>query len=182
MKTGVFSGTVDTRFYPNGIVELFNEVIVAFEEKNASLVSFLLRDTLTKATSYPEALGMLSSDFLIADVYYIIAGVSSGSVISRNRTLAADIWSLDSKAGRWFEVQTNYDHWKQPPWFDNRRDPALTHMKNMGQSSINAKNLFTKILGAKPTINLQTTYSIVAVPATGFYETYVRWCNYPCVQ
>jgi len=182
MKTGVFSGTVNTRFYPDGIVELFKEVIVAFEEKNASMVSFLLRDTLTKATSYHEALGMLSSDYLIADVYYIIAGVSSGAVISRNRTVAADIWGLDSKAGRWFEVQTNYDHWQQPPWYDDRRDPAIANMKALGINNINAKNLFTKILGAKPNINLQTTYSIVAVPATGFYESFVRWCNYPCVQ
>jgi len=181
MKTGVFSGTIDTRLYPNGIIELFREVIVAFEEKNASLVSFLLRDTLRDANSYPEALEMLSSDYLIADVYYIMAGVASGAVVSRNRTLAADVWSLNPKAGRWFEVQTNYDHWEQPPWFDNRRDPAISHMKDLGPSNINPKNLFTKILGAKPTLNLQTTYSIVANPSTGYYETFVRWCNYPCV-
>jgi len=182
MKKGVFSGTVDTRFYPDGVGELFYEIIAAIEERNASLVSFLLRDTLTNARSWPEALGMLSSNYLIADVYYIMAGVSTGAVVSRNRTLAADIWQLDSSKGRWFEVQTNYDHWKQPPWFDDRRDPAIAHMKDLGRANINSKNLFTKILGAKPTMNLQTTYSIVAIPATGFYETYVRWCNYPCVQ
>jgi len=182
MKKGVFSGTVDTRFYPEGISQLFYEIIAAIEEKNASLVSFLLRDTLTTATSYQDAITQLSSHYLISDVYYIVGGVSTGAVISRNRTIAADVWSLNPAAGRWFEVQTNYDHWNQPPWFDNRRDPAIAHVKALGQNNINSNNLFTKILGAKPTLNLQTTYSIVAIPATGFYETFVRWCNYPCVQ
>jgi hypothetical protein len=30
MKAGVFSGTVDTRFYPGGVVELFEEVLVIY--------------------------------------------------------------------------------------------------------------------------------------------------------
>jgi len=182
VKTGVFSGTVDTRFYPDGVVELFQQIIAAFEEKNASMVSFLLRDTFTKATSYHEAMGMLSVDYLISDVYYIVGGPKDGCIISRNRTVAADIWSLDPKNGRWFEVETNYDHWTPPPWYDNRRDPAIAHVTALGQSGITTQNLFTKILGAKPTINLQTTYSIVAVSATGEYSTFVRWCDYPCVQ
>jgi len=183
MKDKVFSATVDTRFYPDGFTELFFEIIAAIEEKNASLVSFLLRDTLTEATSYQQALNALSTNYLIADVYYIIAGAGKGqgAVISRNRTLAADVWKLDAGAGRWFEVETNYDHWNQPPWFDNRRDPAIDHMKLMGRSAINPTNLYN-ILSMKPTLNLQTTYSIVACPATGFYETFVRWCHYPCVQ
>jgi len=84
------------------------------------MVSFLVRDTLTNTNSYPETMGILSVDYLIADVYYIIAGPKSGAIISRNRTVAADIWSLDPNNGRWFEVETNYDHWKNPPWFDNR--------------------------------------------------------------
>lgn len=181
MKKGAFSATVDTRFYPDGWTEIFSEVIAAIEEKNASLVSFLLRDVFTNENDYDSALGALSKTNLIADVYYIVGGMDSGAVISRNRTVAADVWKLDSKGGRWFEVETNYDHWNPPPWYDNRRDPANAHMTALGRSNLTPDNLFG-VLSMKPTINLQTTYSIVACPATGFYETYVRWCDYPCVQ
>jgi hypothetical protein len=38
---------------------------------------------------------MLSKDYLIADVYYIVAGVKSGAIISRNRTVAADVCSIE---------------------------------------------------------------------------------------
>jgi len=161
--------------------KIFYEVIAAIEERNASLVSFLLRDVLTEETTYEAALQRLSKTDLIADVYYILGGIKDGSVISRNRTVAADVWKLDPAAGRWFEVETNYDHWQQPPWFDDRRKPANEHMNTMGRNNINANNLLG-IMGMKPTLNLQTTYSIVACPKTGFYETFVRWCPYPCVQ
>jgi len=157
------------------------EIIAAIEERNASLVSFLLRDTFTTAKDYNDALKKLSTTYLIADVYYIIGGINTGAVISRNRTVAADIWKLDSAHGRWFEIETNYDHWEAPPWYDNRRDPANDHMNNLGRDNISPQNLF-KILGMKPTLNLQTTYSIVACPTTGYYQTFVRWCDYPCVQ
>jgi hypothetical protein len=182
MKPNGFSGTVDTRFYPDGWTEIFSEVIAAIEERNATLVSFLLRDVLTQEADYAGALNRLSTADLIADVYYIIGGLKGeGAVVSRNRTVAADVWSLDAKAGRWFEVETNYDHWQSPPWFDNRRTPAMQHMNALGRPNIDAQNLLD-ILGMKPTLNLQTTYSIVACPTTGFYETFVRWCEYPCVQ
>jgi len=136
---------------------------------------------LTQETTYANALKRLSNTELIVDVYYILGGLKDGAVISRNRTVAADVWKLDAAAGRWFEVETNYDHWEPPPWYDNRRDPTNAHMKQMGRTGVNANNLLG-ILGMKPTINLETTYSIVACPTTGFYETFVRWCAYPCVQ
>jgi len=181
IKPGAFSATVDTRFYPDGFIELFYEILAAVQEKNASLVTFLLRDVFTNEKSYPAALRQLSTHYLIADVYYILGGINTGAVISRNRTQAADVWVLDSASGRWFEVETNYDHWEQPPWYDNRRDPAINHMTTLGRNSLTSDNLF-QIMGMKPTLNLQTTYSIVACPATGFYDSYVRWCDYPCVQ
>jgi len=180
MKPGGFSTTVDTRFYPDGASEIFWEVIAAIQERNASLVSFLLRDTLTEETTYENALLRLSTTELIADVYYIVGGLNGGAVISRNRTVAADVWKLDAPS-RWFEVETNYDHWTQPPWYDDRRAPANTHMNALGRHDLSAQNLLD-VLGMKPTLNLQTTYSIVACPTTGFYETFVRWCKYPCVQ
>jgi hypothetical protein len=181
-KPGGFSLTIDTRFYPEGISQLFYEIIAAIQEKNASLVAFLSRRTLENVNNWNDAVNSLSNGYLISDVYYIVAGVSAnqGAVISRNRTDAADVWILDNPT-RWFEVETNYDHWNPPPWYDNRRDPANDHMNQLGQNQLSQITLLD-ILSQKPTLNLQTTYSIIAHPATGYYQSYARYCAYPCVQ
>jgi len=181
-KSGGFSVTVDTRFYPGGIGELFYEIIAAIEENNSSLVSFLLRDVFEKENNYQSALSNLINGELIADVYYIIAGVSAdeGAVISRNRTGADDVWVL-SYPQRWYEVETNYDHWEQAPWFDNRIDPANDAMNAMGLNNISLQNMF-KVLTVKPVFNLQTTYTILSCPATGEFSAYTRYCPYPCVE
>jgi hypothetical protein len=50
MKPNAFSMTIDTRFYPDGMYELFYEIIAAIEEKNASLVSFLSREVFERLT------------------------------------------------------------------------------------------------------------------------------------
>jgi hypothetical protein len=181
-KSGAFSATVDTRFYPGGIGQLFYEIIAAIEEKNATLVSFLLRNVLQNDNDFPSALKNLANDQLIADVYYIVAGVSAGqgAVISRNRTGADDVWKLDAPT-RWFEVETNYDHWNPPPWFDDRLTPANNAMNALGVEGLSLPNML-KVLSVKPVLNLQTTYSILSCPATGEFQSYTRYCPYPCVE
>jgi len=181
-KNNEFSVTIDTRFYPGGIGDLFYEIIAAITEQNATLVSFLLRDVFQNENNYESAVTNLSSGTLIADVYYIIAGASpsQGSVISRNRTGADDIWVL-APPGRWYEVETNYDHWEQPPWFDNRLDPANDAMNAIGVQGVSLQNLFN-VLSVKPVLNLQTTYTILSCPATGEFSAFTRYCPYPCVE
>lgn len=183
MKPNAFSVTIDTRFYPDGIGEMFYEVIAAIEERNASLVTFLSREVFTNENDFESALDNLSNGELIADVYYIIAGVSAGqgAVISRNRMNATDVWRLNVSAGRWFEVETNYDHWEQPPWFDDRVVPANTAMNAIGQEHLTLDAMF-QVLSVKPVFNLQTTYSILACPADSTYQSYTRYCPYPCVE
>jgi len=183
MKPNAFSLTIDTRFYPDGIEELFYEIVAAIIEKNASLVSFLSRNVMTYEFDFNAALQNLANGTLIADVYYIMAGVKPGEgvVISRNRLNAADIWMLDTSEGRWFEVETNYDHWEQPPWFDNRIDPANNAMNAFGQKNITLDNMF-KVLTTKPVFNIQTTYSILSCPADSYYVSFSRYCPYPCVE
>jgi len=182
MRPGAFSITIDTRFYPDGISELFYEVVAAILEKNATLVSFLSRTVLAQQPNFDAALWNLSNDELIADVYYIIAGTKNneGAVISRNRENATDVWLLDTP-NRWFEVETNYDHWNPPPWFDNRRDPANNAMNAMGRNNLTLDGMY-QVLSTKPVFNLQTTYSFLACPADGTYKTFARYCKYPCVE
>jgi hypothetical protein len=183
MRPNAFSVTIDTRFYSQGIGQLFYEIIAAITERNASLVSFLSRTALENGDSFETALSNLSNDELIADVYYIMAGSKpgEGAVISRNRMNATDVWRLNAPS-RWFEVETNYDHWKQPPWFDDRVVPANNAMNGIGRANITLQNMFDKVLSIKPVLNLQSTLSMLACPATGFYSTHTRWCPYPCVE
>jgi len=183
MRPGGFSVSIDTRNYPEGISQLFYEVIAAITEKNASLVSFLSRETLTRVPNFEGAVTSLSNGTLIADVYYIVGGVSAnqGAVITRNRLNASDIWRLQTPS-RWYEVQTNYDHWKQPPWFDNRVDPANTAMDTLGRNNLTLDNLFTQVLSVKPVLNLQSTFSMLACAADNVYRSYARNCQYPCAE
>jgi len=149
------------------------------------LVSFLSREVLTNCNDFPSALSALSNGELIADVYYILAGVSAGqgAVISRNRMNATDVWMLNAQKPtyRWFEVQTNYDHWQQPPWFDDRVDPANKVMNTMSPQNVSLAGMF-KVLSTKPVFNIQTTYSILSCPADGTFKTWTRYCPYPCVE
>jgi len=181
-KRGAFSVTINTRFYPDGLQELFYEVIAAITEQGAQLVSLLTREVLANDNDFKTALNDLSNGLLVADVYYTLAGAKpgEGAIISRNRTVAADVWVLDSPS-RWYEVITNYDHWNQPPWFDNRVDPANDVLNSIGQSAISLDKMFT-VLSTKPVFNLQTTYSILSCPATDEYRSYLRYCPYPCVE
>jgi len=182
IKPGGFSLTVDTRFYPDGVGQLLYEVIAALEETNASLVTFLTRSVVTNANDFESAIQGLSNTLLIADVYYIVAGVShnQGAVISRNRINATDVWRLDTPS-RWFLVETNYDHWEEPPWFDDRVKPANDGMNAIGQQNLTLDGML-QVLSTKPVLNLQTTYSILSCPADGTYKTFGRYCNFPCVE
>jgi len=182
MKPNGFSVSIDTRFYPQGIGQLFYEVVFAITERNASLVSFLTRTVMANENDFESALENLSNDEIVADVYYILGGVSAGqgAVISRNRINATDVWMLDSPS-RWFEVETNYDHWKQPPWYDDRVKPADDAMNSLGQDQLSISNLFD-VLSVKPVLNLQTTFTMLACPADGTYQSLTRYCKYPCVE
>jgi len=141
----------------------------------------LTRDVFTNENTYASAVENLSTGHLIADVYYIIGGVSAneGAVISRNRLNASDVWVLNST--KWFEVQTNYDHWNQPPWFDDRVVPADEAMTALGQENLSLDGLF-KVLSVKPVLNIQSTFTMLTSAGEGVYTSLTRWCPYPCVE
>jgi len=182
MRPNGFSITINTRFYPDGLSELFYEVIAAIQEKNASLVTFLSRYVLAVEHDFEAAVENLSNIPLIADVYYTIAGISAnqGAVISRNRLNATDVWRLQAPS-RWYLVETNYDHWEQPPWFDDRVTPSTRAMNALGQSALTLKGMYD-VMSIKPILNLQTVYTLLACPADNSYTSIVRFCNYPCSE
>lgn len=67
---------------------------------NLNVVSFLCQ-TLNEARDFQDAVLRLASIPIIAEVYYIVGGVSpkEGMVITRNRRGPADLWPLDPLEG-----------------------------------------------------------------------------------
>ena len=74
----------------------------------------LVRDTISnKEMNFESAVNSLATKRLIAPSYIIVGGTKSGegAVITRDRASAKDLWRLDPDNGRWYLVETNYDHW-----------------------------------------------------------------------
>ncbi|KAK0143167.1 N-acylethanolamine-hydrolyzing acid amidase [Merluccius polli] len=139
-----------------------------------SPVSWLVRETLEGAVDFQEAVLRLSKTPIITGVYYIVAGMRAreGVVITRDRKGPADIWPLDPLNGRWYLVETNFDHWL--PSQDRRRDKADMALNATGQKNINLATLY-QVLSVYPVCNGITVYTTTmraAIP--GEYNTLVR--------
>jgi len=78
-------------------------------------------------------------------------------------------------------VETNYDHWRPPLWIDDRVKPANAAMTAIGQANISLTNMM-QVMSTKPILNLQSTHTILACPATGEYHSFRRFCNFPCTE
>ncbi|XP_064509832.1 N-acylethanolamine-hydrolyzing acid amidase [Pseudopipra pipra] len=153
----------------------WENAIAAFLNRNYP-VSWLVRDTLSRAEDFQSAVLRLAGIPIIAEVYYIVGGVSpkEGMVITRNRKGPADLWPLDPLGGAWFRVETNYDHWTTPPPFDDRRTAAIKALNATGQQNINFDTLF-KVLSVKPVLNVNTVYTTVMSAAfPDKYQTWIR--------
>ncbi|XP_074130717.1 N-acylethanolamine-hydrolyzing acid amidase isoform X2 [Sminthopsis crassicaudata] len=153
----------------------WENAVAALLRKN-SPVSWLLRNTLEEAENFEAAVIKLAKTPIVADVYYIVGGVSpkEGVVITRNRQSPADIWPLDPTNGEWFRVETNYDHWKPVPEWDDRRTPAIKALNSTGQGNINLDTLF-KVLSVIPVLNNLTIYTTVMSAAKpDKYMTQIR--------
>lgn len=136
-----------------------------------------VRDALAdKEMNFEDVVDFLSNKRFIAPCYIIVGGTKpgEGAVITRDRTAAQDVWRLDADNGRWFLVETNYDHWLAPPKSDDRRDPAIKAMNDITRGGLNATSLFN-VMSTPPVLNSGTTYTVVmsaAVPEV--YNSWVR--------
>jgi len=180
MKPNGFSITVNTRFVQGPMWNIFYNLIDAITVKNASVNSQLIRNVLLNTNSFDEALNTFSNHPLIANVYFTLAGTKSGegAIISRNRINATDVWRLNAPS-TWYILETNYDHWEPPPWYDDRRTPANNAMKAMGRSALSFAGLL-EVLTVKPVLNLQTAYTALISADQNVFRTYKRYCNDPC--
>ncbi|KAK4289926.1 hypothetical protein Pmani_037136 [Petrolisthes manimaculis] len=156
---------------------------VLFGDHKQSWVSLLPREVLEEADNYKEAQHILTSRRLLAPVYYILAGPEplQGCIITRDRD-NSNLVTLGSKtegSGSWFLVQTNYDNWKQAPFFDDRRTPSCHCLTQAGQQNTSSSLLYN-VLSTKPVLNKETVYTAVMDPKSGELEAWLRTCPDPC--
>ena len=157
--------------------EPWENVFAAITSGLHGIVSFQIRSVLADPNSdYASALEHLSSVTLITPSYIILGGAEStqGAVITRDRTAALDVWSLAPMSGRWYVLETNYDHWAPPPADDDRRDPGIRAMNATGRAAISGDTLF-KVLSISPVLNDGTTYTnIMSAAQPDLYHTVIR--------
>lgn len=136
-----------------------------------------IRDAVaSKDMDFESAVIFLADKPLVAPSYLIIGGTKprEGLVITRDRIAALDLWRLNAEHGRWYLVETNYDHWVPPPSDDDRRDPAIKVMNETTRAGLNPTSLF-KVMSTPPVLNDGTTYTVImsaAIPE--LYNTWIR--------
>lgn len=181
MKKGAFSISVDTRFDSNldrGLIQWLRG------NHSAHFLTFTTRNAIENAATYDEAFAILNNTVLIGPGYIILGGSKAGEgvVLSREEALSIKPHTLQSRIqnGSFYVLETNYDWWVQPPFFDNRRDPAEACMDHrVTSANVGFESLFN-VLSAKPNLNLLTTYTTLMHVSSGAFEAYVQDCKWPC--
>ena len=156
-----------------------NNVLEAQNLGTKGFVSFKVRDLLADPNAdFDSVVDTISNTQFIAPFYAIVGGVSGneGAVITHNRSNAIDVWRLDDTNGRWFILETNYDHWMPPPDRDNRRDPANYIMNTTGLADINNDTMYT-VLSTPPVLNDRTIYTVIMSAADP--DLYNGWIRFP---
>jgi N-acylethanolamine-hydrolysing acid amidase len=127
---------------------------------------WVLRKAFTNLDSYWQASYYLSASKVAASTYYAVAGISEGSVLTRDRDRVAGLESLNET--NWFVVQCNSDYWTPDP--DGRRTTAINSLISIGQENMTIENLL-KVLQTPPVINPTTVFTTLMVPSTGYLNT-----------
>eukprot|EP01059_Diplonema_ambulator_P032815 TRINITY_DN6616_c0_g2_i1.p1 TRINITY_DN6616_c0_g2~~TRINITY_DN6616_c0_g2_i1.p1 ORF type:complete len:354 (+),score=165.11 TRINITY_DN6616_c0_g2_i1:118-1179(+) len=139
-----------------------------FEENLKAIVagrlppSMILKQALFTATSYDDCVKMLQQAEISASVYYIIGGMqeNEGTVITRNGSRTVDTWTIP-QAYKWYIVETNYDHWNQPPPNDNRRATAVAGMNSIGSAAnLDEQKLWT-VMSTPRVLNTATVFTVI---------------------
>ncbi|XP_065672924.1 N-acylethanolamine-hydrolyzing acid amidase isoform X2 [Hydra vulgaris] len=170
MKPNKFTVTLNQRLNSNKLI-VFLEAIL---DRKAKTAAILMREVVDLASSYSEAVSMLSEAHLIARLYFIVGGIASneGVIITRGQYYFKEMYYLNDTEYGWFLVQTNYDHWLNPPPWDDRRHPAIQHLLKIGfeQFSLHGMN---EVLSTPPVFNNDTIYTtLMSAKYPEYYFSY----------
>ena len=106
----------------------------------------------------------------------MLTGVSGnqGNVITRSPTESLKLRTLEVSADKpTFLLQTNYDHWDEPPAVDDRRNPGIYCMKNSPSMSFSA--LFN-VLTCNKVLIQEAVLTALIDAKSGKMEVYLRKC------
>jgi len=137
--------------------------------------TYLARELLTSNLPFDQVRTALSSTYIIAPIYYTIAGTKpgEGTVLSRNRESTDNYWDVSNSQSNWFVSQTNFDHWKTCPTTECRFQTAQASMNKIGWANMDLDGL-NAVLLTPPVLNNLTLYTALMIPSQGFYITYTR--------
>jgi acid ceramidase len=180
---GQFSLTVDTRFDMN-----FDRFLMEWINEPTDTDQFLTmhaRATFEseQALSYTAAVKAMSTTPFVGPAYVIIGGINKGEgvvlTISPHNDTALDVWPIQQGMPEdeepWYVLETNYDHWTNAPFYDDRRTPAEACLKEIGSGGMNFTSLYT-VLHATPSRNQLTTFTVLFDTKKGKMESYLEAC------
>ncbi len=171
----------DTRFddsFYNGLQKWFEG------DHTGHFLAFTTRAVMEQNATYAEALVALNDTKMVGPSFMILGGINpgEGAIITRGGPDSYNLWTIANNLHNtnYYVIETNYDHWVKPPFFDNRLTPAMDCLSEVGQDGISFGSLFN-VLSGEPNLNLLTTYTTIMCPASGRFEAYVQQCKtHPC--
>ena len=171
VKKDKFSMSLNQRYtLPNNFGPLLSWMLGL---KAGSPLTTVTRRLFEEADTYAQAKRYLESVPLVSPVYFILGGASGddAAVITRGRDESIRPFTLASANQSWI-LETNFDHWTQPPAYDDRRAPANQCMRR----AINSTSWATlfDVLSTRPILNKGTTYTSLMDVNEGKIETFVR--------
>lgn len=184
-----FSVSVNTRFDSNldsYLIGYLNDP-TSEANKNMKWLTMSTRVAIESITDYDDAYTSFVNTPMIAPAYIIMGGPQKdqGSILvyGPNNTLSVQLdipSAVNQGAGNepWFVLQTNYDFWDQPPFYDDRRYPGEACMDAVGPEDMGIPAMYN-VLNGKPNRNRLTTYTAVMQVSTGHLEAYHQSCTDP---
>lgn len=194
LLTGVRKGgvtvTVDTRFDDN--LDAFLKAWIRDPTDDASLLAQALRVQIEEpavGASFEAYVEKLGRTRLVGPAYAIIGGPNVGQgvvlTIQPNATVPVDTWRITDEDGlpsdaavedKFYVLETNYDHWEEPPKIDDRMHSAYDCMDNYITKDGVSKDSIYSMLAAMPTRNRLTTYTAIMDCAAGTVEATLQYC------
>ncbi|KAG0722933.1 Acid ceramidase [Chionoecetes opilio] len=177
-----FTFSLDERFTINGgYVGLLEWMLL--KDHKQKWMAFITREVMEQADSYDAAKNTLSHSRLLSPVYFILGGVQpgQGTIITRWRDNfhTDDLGSKVAGSDSWFLVETNYDQWNKPPFYDDRRSPAVHCLRGAGQANASLALIYN-VLSTRPMLNKLTTYTSLMQVNDGHLGAWLRSCDDPC--
>eukprot|EP00483_Globobulimina_turgida_P007824 UN07839 len=149
--------SVDTRFDDN-MDKYLTDWIKDPTDTNDLLV-MTTRYVMENENSYSDAIKYLQSVSMVCPAYIILGGSNAGegAVLTYGPNMTVfDEWGYpngvtlpqnNSAQPPFYVLETNYDHWLEPPFYDDRRYPAEKCMDGIGAKGMDIPSLYNVLNG-----------------------------------